>query len=111
MVLYPSGSRGRSAKPLFVGSNPTGTSSLITNPMFLVYILLSEKDKKRYVGFTDNIEQRLLEHETGKVKSTKNRRPLKLIYSEKFENKSDAMRREKYFKTHPGRNFLDSIGK
>ena len=79
--------------------------------MFTVYILLSEKDKQRYVGFTDNIERRLLEHDSSKVKSTKNRGPLKLIYSEEFENKSDAMKREKYFKTHPGRNFLDSIGK
>ena len=79
--------------------------------MFTVYILLSEKDKKRYVGFTDNIERRLLEHDSGKVISTKNRRPVKLIYSEGFENKPNAMKREKYFKTHPGRNFLDSIGK
>jgi len=79
--------------------------------MFTVYVLLSEKDNKRYVGFTDNIERRLLEHNLGKVKSTKNRRPIKLIYTEQHENKSDAMNREKYFKTHPGRNFLDSIGK
>jgi len=48
---------------------------------------------------------------TGKVKSTKNRKPLQFIYSEEYENKSDAMKREKYFKTNPGRNFLDSIGK
>jgi len=79
--------------------------------MFTVYILLSEKDNKRYIGFTDDIERRLSEHDLGKVKSTKNRRPLKLIYTELFENKSDAMMREKYFKTHPGRNYLDSIGK
>ncbi len=79
--------------------------------MFTVYILLSEKDNNRYIGFTDNIERRLTEHNLGKVKSTKNRQPLKLIYTEKYENKSDAMKREKYFKTHPGRNFLDSIGK
>ncbi|MCX6173359.1 MAG: GIY-YIG nuclease family protein [Ignavibacteriales bacterium] len=79
--------------------------------MFTVYILLSEKDNKRYIGFTDDLDRRLIEHGLGKVKSTKNRRPLKLIYSEKYENKSDAMKREKYFKTHQGRNFLDSIGK
>lgn len=79
--------------------------------MFTVYILLSEKDNKRYVGFTDNIERRLLEHNSGRVISTMNRRPFILIYSEEYENKSDAMKREKYFKTHSGRNFLDSIGK
>jgi putative endonuclease len=79
--------------------------------MFTVYILLSEKDNNRYIGFTDDMERRLTEHNLGKVKSTKNRRPLKLIYIEQYENKSDAMKREKYFKTHSGRNFLDSIGK
>ena len=79
--------------------------------MFTVYILLSEKDNKRYIGFTDNLARRLTEHNTGKVKSTKNRHPLKLIYTEQFENKSAAMKREIFFKTHPGRNFLYSIGK
>ncbi|MFA5806468.1 MAG: GIY-YIG nuclease family protein [Melioribacteraceae bacterium] len=79
--------------------------------MFTVYVLLSEKDNNRYIGFTNDIERRLTEHNLGKVKSTKNRQPLKLIYTELYENKSDAMKREKYLKTHPGRNFLDSIGK
>jgi len=79
--------------------------------MFTVYILRSEKDNKRYIGFTDNVERRLIEHNSGKVKSTKNRKPLQLIYSEEYETKSDAMKREKFFKTHSGRNFLDSIGK
>ena len=71
--------------------------------MFTVYILLSEKDNKRYIGFTDNIERRLLEHNSGKVISTKNRRPLKLIYSEEYENKSEAMKREKEIKNKKGK--------
>lgn len=111
MALYPSGLRGRSAKPLFVGSNPTGASSIHLTKMYFVYVLLSEKDNKRYVGFTDNIERRLSEHDSGLVKSTKHRRPLKLIYSENFTHKNEAMRREIFFKTHTGRNFLDFIGK
>jgi putative endonuclease len=79
--------------------------------MFTVYILQSDKDKKRYIGFTDNLDRRLAEHNSGKVKSTKNRVPLNLIYCERFETKGEAMSREKFFKTHPGRNFLNSIGK
>ncbi|MEW6194660.1 MAG: GIY-YIG nuclease family protein [Bacteroidota bacterium] len=39
--------------------------------MYTVYILLSEKDHKRYIGFTDNLERRLSEHNSGLVKSTK----------------------------------------
>ena len=71
--------------------------------MYFVYILLSEKDNKRYIGFTNNIERRLLEHNAGKVKSTKNRRPLNLIYSEQYENKSDAMKREREIKNKKGK--------
>ena len=77
--------------------------------MFIVYILLSEKDNKRYIGFTDNIERRLTEHNLGKVKSTKNRQPLKLIYTEQYENKSYAMKREKYFKSAAGRRFIKTL--
>lgn len=78
--------------------------------MYTVYILLSEKDNKRYIGFTDNLVRRLFEHNSGLVKSTKNRKPLKLIYTEQFENKSDAMNRERFFKSGFGRSFLKNIG-
>jgi putative endonuclease len=71
--------------------------------MFTVYILLSEKDNKRYIGFTDNLYRRIAEHNAGKVKSTRFRRPLKLIYSETYPNKSDAMRREKEIKSKKGK--------
>ncbi len=79
--------------------------------MFTVYILKSLKDNKRYIGFTQNLDKRLHEHNSGKTKSLINRRPLELIYTEVYETKHDAMNREKFFKTHSGRNFLDSIGK
>jgi len=48
--------------------------------MYYVYVLLSEKDKKQYVGYTKNLKLRFEQHVNGLVKSTKNRRPLKLIY-------------------------------
>ena len=73
---------------------------------YFVYVLKSKKDNKRYIGFTDSLERRISEHNSGLVKSTKNRRPLELIYFEKFETKSEAMNREKYFKTGFGRAFL-----
>jgi putative endonuclease len=79
--------------------------------MFTVYILKSLKDNKRYIGYTENLTRRLNEHNSGETKSIKGRLPFKVIYTEVFENKSEAMEREKFFKTHPGRDFLDSIGK
>ncbi len=77
---------------------------------YFVYVLKSKKDNKRYIGFTDSLERRISEHNSGLVKSTKNRRPLELIYFEKFETKSEAMNREKYFKTGFGRAFLKNKG-
>ena len=74
--------------------------------MFYTYILLSEKDEKFYVGFTKDLRERFEKHKTGKVKSTVNRRPLKLIYYEACLDERDAIKREKYFKTGFGRRFL-----
>ena len=53
---------------------------------FYIYVLRSEKDGNNYVGFTSDLRKRLKEHEKGYVKSTKNRRPLKLIYFEGYLN-------------------------
>jgi putative endonuclease len=47
------------------------------------------------------------EHNNGLVKSTRNRRPLELIYNEEFENKADAFARERFFKSGKGREYLD----
>ena len=67
--------------------------------MFYIYILQSLKDKQFYVGYTNNLEKRFEEHSQGKVKSTKNRVPLKLVYYESSLNQEDATHREKYLKT------------
>ena len=61
--------------------------------IYFVYILTSLKDSKRYIGMTSDLNRRLSEHNSGKVKSTKNRRPMKLIYTEEFDSKEDAMKR------------------
>ncbi|OGU57781.1 MAG: hypothetical protein A2V66_01340, partial [Ignavibacteria bacterium RBG_13_36_8] len=58
-----------------------------------------------------NLQRRLTEHNLGKVKSTRNRKPLELIYHEEFSSKSEALKREQFFKTHKGRDFLDSLNK
>lgn len=76
---------------------------------YFVYVLLSEKDKNFYIGFTENIEQRLDEHNAGKNVSTRSRRPFKLIYYEGHTAKSDVLRREKYFKTTKGKTTLKQI--
>ncbi len=74
--------------------------------MFYTYVLQSEKDGNFYIGFTSDLKQRFENHQKGLVESTKHRRPLKLIYDEACLDRNDAVRREKYFKTHLGRMFL-----
>jgi len=74
--------------------------------MFYVYVLQSLKDDKFYVGFTDNLQKRILKHNRGKVFSTKPRRLLKLIYFEVCLNKQDAKQREKYLKTGTGKRYI-----
>ena len=77
--------------------------------MHYVYVLLSEKDSKFYIGYTQNLERRLKEHKRGETKSTKGRRPLRFIYAEIHNSKSDAKRREGYFKTSPGKSSLKQM--
>lgn len=74
--------------------------------MFYTYVLSSEKDNQLYVGYTEDLKVRFETHNKGKVKSTKNRRPLKLIYYEACNNKKDALHREEYFKTTYGNKYI-----
>lgn len=74
--------------------------------MFYVYVLKSKRDEKLYVGHTDNLKRRITEHNSGKVNSTKPRRPLELIYYEACNILNDAVKREHSLKTGFGRRYL-----
>jgi len=74
--------------------------------MYFTYVLLSEKDGKHYTGYTKDLKLRFDQHQNGEVTSTRHRRPLKLIYYEACINQYDAIRREKYLKTHYGKLYL-----
>lgn len=66
--------------------------------MFYVYVLKSKKDKKLYIGYTSDLKRRLKEHDNGLSMSTKNRRPLELIYYEAYLSQKDALIRESKLK-------------
>ena len=74
--------------------------------MHYVYIIQSQKYKKLYIGYTENLKTRFSEHNRGKVTATKNRRPLELIYFEAFRSKADAKSRERFLKSGFGRSQL-----
>ncbi|MCX6795932.1 MAG: GIY-YIG nuclease family protein [Candidatus Falkowbacteria bacterium] len=76
---------------------------------YYVYILKSLKDKKLYIGYTENLGERIKKHNEGANESTRSRRPLQLIFAEAYINENDARKREKFFKTGHGREELKRI--
>lgn len=71
--------------------------------MFYAYILLSEQDKKFYIGFTKDLKRRLNQHNNKQVISTSKRGKLTLIMYEAYVLEEDARKREKFFKTTKGK--------
>jgi putative endonuclease len=76
------------------------------NQFYYIYVLRSLKDGNNYTGYTKNLKLRFERHSNGEVESTKDRRPLVLIYFEACMDQQDATHREKYLKTHYGKMYL-----
>jgi len=74
--------------------------------MFYTYVLFSKSFNKIYIDQSNNLDLRLLEHNSGLCKSTKAYMPWELFYFEEFQTRSDSMRREKELKSHKGRDFI-----
>jgi len=77
--------------------------------MYFVYILQSLVDKSYYIGYTSNIDNRFNEHNFGRTRYTKLKRPWKLIYKEEYLSKIEALRREKYLKSLKNKKYLVKI--
>lgn len=84
-------------------------TSDVSNLKFYTYILYSYRDKGLYIGFTNNLKNRLTLHAKGQVIATKNRIPVKLIHYEYFVNEKDAKAREKFLKSGYGRKQFAEI--
>ncbi|MCX6986522.1 MAG: GIY-YIG nuclease family protein [Lentisphaerae bacterium] len=96
---------GRSRPAMRRGAPSDDWGENLKIPMFYVYILL-ENNGMLYTGFSSDLRQRVKDHSAGKVESTRDRRPLKLVHYEAYVKESDARRREKYLKTSEGKRFL-----
>ena len=77
--------------------------------MFSVYILKSSVTDKYYIGQTSDIDRRLLYHNSGYSKSTKAGIPWKLVYSENFDTRQQAMNREAELKKYKSRVMIEKI--
>ncbi len=77
---------------------------------FVVYILFSKRFNKTYVGFTSNLVERFKSHnQLSKTGFTTKYRPWEVIYVEFFHSKSDALLKEKFFKTGIGREIIKEL--
>ena len=74
-----------------------------------VYILYSDKSNHYYIGSTSNTEERIQRHNAGATPSTKQGRPWKIVYTEIFTSKADALQREIYLKRMKSRVYLEDL--
>ncbi|HXA82013.1 MAG TPA: GIY-YIG nuclease family protein [Methylomirabilota bacterium] len=90
-----------------MGSNPIGSTKFI--PVFYLYILQSEATGRFYIGQTQDVSERVTYHNANYSKSLKNRGPWRLIYTEQYETRSEAMLRECQLKSWKDRRMLDRL--
>jgi len=77
--------------------------------MFYVYVLYSHKFNRTYTGQTQNLETRLIQHNSGYSKSTKPYIPWEIIHTEEFNTREEALLREKFLKSSAGRRFIKDM--
>ncbi len=79
--------------------------------MFFTYVIRNESKKKIYIGQTNDWEKRLKRH-NGELPSKKssytsiNNGEWKIVHLEEYNTRSEAIKREKYLKSHRGRDWL-----
>ena len=77
--------------------------------MFYAYVLKSINHDFFYKGHCENLQERLLQHNSGMTESIRPYIPFELIYKEEFVTREEAISREKYFKSSAGRRFLKKV--
>lgn len=76
---------------------------------YSVYILQSEKDESFYIGYSRDILKRLEKHNSSKTGYTSTKKPCKLVYTEVFDNKTDAIKRENFLKRQKNSEFYKKL--
>ena len=74
--------------------------------MYYAYVLKSNKHDYYYKGHCENLQKRLVQHNSGMTASLRPYLPVHLVYSEAFETEEEAVKREKYFKSAAGRRYI-----
>jgi putative endonuclease len=79
--------------------------------MYFVYIIQSISSRRYYTGSTEDLENRLVEHNRGENKSTRYQVPWKIVYQEVFENRSEAIRKENQIKSRGAARYMRDFAK
>ena len=78
--------------------------------MYYTYVLYSQKYDKIYIGYTSDIKKRLARHNSINNKGyTKKYQPWEILFTEEFQERTEAAKREKYWKSHAGRDKIRRI--
>jgi len=75
--------------------------------MYIVYIIQSLKDESYYIGQTENINKRIARHNAGKNNYTKKKLPWKLVYTEEYNSRAEAMARERGIKNKKRKSYIE----
>ncbi|SHG45440.1 putative endonuclease [Flavobacterium segetis] len=73
---------------------------------YYVYLLVSLMDNSWYIGYTSNLDERIIQHNSGRTITTSKKMPWEILYYEVSFTKQDAIAREKYLKSGMGRRYL-----
>jgi putative endonuclease len=75
--------------------------------MFYIYIIYSAKLDRYYVGYTADIEVRIVQHNSGLSSYTSKANDWKLVYKEQFTTREEAHKRELAIKNKKSRNYIE----
>ncbi|XOV92786.1 MAG: GIY-YIG nuclease family protein [Bacteroidota bacterium] len=76
--------------------------------MYYVYIIESESDTRWYIGYSENLETRIADHNNNRSKYTRNKGPWKLIFKMSFVQKTEALKFERKLKKLKNKNYIKS---
>ena len=74
-----------------------------------MYIIQSHKDESYYVGSTQDLEARLERHNQGRSRYTKTGIPWKIVFTEKFDTRSQAVKRERQIKSRKSKGYIEAL--
>ena len=99
--------------PEVAGSSPVGPASFQKRSTlsmdFYVYIIYSQSRDRYYIGYSHDLSLRLIHHNDGWTKSTKSGIPWKLVHSEKYKSRAEALNREKEIKRMKSRTYIEEL--